>query len=79
MSLHLHLFNDLLRTFNGEDLLNNRVKLLLRVLSKDRMMKEHLKFSLRLIFKVFSVGVRGSDKKEPPEESENNDTTMKKS
>ena len=62
-----------------KDLLNNRVKLLLRVLSKDKIIKEHLKFSLRLTFKVFSVEVKDSDKEESSEELENNDTTIEKS
>ena len=65
MSLHLHLFNGLLRTFNGEDSLNIEVKPLLRVLFRDRMMGEHLKFSLRSALGVFSVGVEGSNEEEP--------------
>ena len=75
MSLCLHLFDGLLRTFDGEDLLDNRVKLLLGVLSRDRTMREHLKFVLRSALRVFSVGVRGSNEKEPL----NNDIMTEKS
>ena len=79
MGLHLHLFNSLLRIFDREDLLDNRVKLLLRVLSKDRIMRECLKFSLRSALRVFSVGVRGSNEEEPPEEPEDDSIMTEKS
>ena len=75
----MHLFNDLLRIFDRKDLLNDEVKLLLRVFSEDRTMRKCLKFSLRSVFKVFSVEVEGSDEEEPSEELENNNITTEKS
>ena len=75
VSLCLHLFNGLLRTFNREDLLNDEVKLLLGVLFRDRTMREHLKFILRSVLRVFSVGVEGSNE----EESLNNDIMIEES
>ena len=79
MGPHLHLFNGLLRIFNGEDSLNNGVKPLLRVLFRDRMMGEHLKFSLKSALRVFSVGVRGSNEEEPLKGPEDDNTTTEKS
>ena len=79
MSLYLHLFNDLLNFFNVKNLLNNNVKLLLNILSEDRITEKHLEFSLKSVFKAFSIDVIGSNKEESPEELENNDIIIKKS
>ena len=79
VSLHLHLFNSLLNSFNVKDLLNNNIKLLLKDLTENRTMRKCSVFNLKVILIILNVDVLNSDKKELSKELVNNDITIEKS
>ena len=70
----------MLKFFNIKDSVDNSVKLLLKDLTKDKIIRKHSVFNLKAILIVFSIDIIDSNKKKLFEElKKNNNNTIKKS